>query len=75
MNPNEPCHAPAGAVHFVLSYLSLHGGRTLSFPCDAAGLVTLDDLSDSARDNYLLARALVGRDYQPPVVAEAALIS
>jgi len=71
MNPNESCVEPAAAAAFVLSYLSLRGGRTLSFPCDAAGLVTLDELSDSARYNYLLARALVGRDYGLPVVAAA----
>ena len=32
------------------------------------GLVELNSLSDRARDNYLLARALVGRDFLPPRV-------
>jgi hypothetical protein len=44
-------------------------GRALSFPCDAEGHVDLDTLSEQARSNYLIARALVGRDYAAPRVA------
>lgn len=47
-------------------------GPALSFPCDAAGSVALDALSHRARNNYLLARALMGRDYGSPRVLEAA---
>ena len=51
-------------------------GRALAFPCDAAGRVDLDRLPRRARDNYLYARALVGRDYSSPRIcvrpAEAA---
>jgi len=43
-------------------------GRALSFPCDAEGHVVLDSLSDRARDNYLYARAVVGREYAFPCV-------
>ena len=43
-------------------------GRALSFPCDAEGHVTLDSLSERARDNYLYARAVVGREYAFPCV-------
>ena len=43
-------------------------GRGLSFPCDSEGHVQLDDLSDAARNNYLYARALVGREYATPAV-------
>lgn len=43
-------------------------GRGLSFPCDAEGRVDLDDLSDAARNNYLYARALVGREYAAPAI-------
>jgi|EndMetStandDraft_2_1072991.scaffolds.fasta_scaffold1311020_1 hypothetical protein len=43
-------------------------GRGLSFPCDSEGHVQLDDLSDAARNNYLYARALVGREYAMPAV-------
>lgn len=43
-------------------------GRGLVFPCDAQGHVDLDELSDAARNNYLYARALVGRDYATPAI-------
>lgn len=43
-------------------------GRALSFPCDAQGRVQLDSLSDRARDNYLYARAVVGREFAYPSV-------
>ena len=45
-------------------------GRALCFPCDAQGRVELDALSDRARENYLYARAVVGRDYAYPAVLE-----
>jgi len=45
-----------------------HEGRALSFPCDSQGRVELDALSDRARENYLYARAVVGRDYAYPAV-------
>lgn len=43
-------------------------GRGLVFPCDAKGRVNLDGLSDKARNNYLYARALVGREFATPAV-------
>ena len=43
-------------------------GRAYAFPCDAAGHVDLDRLSDRARSNYLYARAVVGREYRHPAV-------
>jgi hypothetical protein len=43
-------------------------GRGFSFPCDAAGRVDLDTLGERARNNYLYARAVVGRDYASPAV-------
>lgn len=43
-------------------------GRALTFPCDAQGRVQLDSLSDRARDNYLYARAVVGREFAYPAV-------
>ena len=48
-------------------------GRALSFPCDAQGRVHLDDLSDRARDNYLYARAVVGREFAMPTVRASQL--
>lgn len=43
-------------------------GRGLAFPCDARGQVNLDGLTDFARNNYLYARALVGREFAAPSV-------
>ena len=43
-------------------------GRGFAFPCDAQGRVDLDALSEQARENYLYARALVGRATAMPVV-------
>jgi hypothetical protein len=43
-------------------------GRALVFPCDAAGRVEMDTLSDRARNNYLYARAVVGREFAAPAV-------
>ena len=45
--------------------------RSLLFPCDSAGHVEMDALTDRARDNYLFARAVVGCDYRMPVVVAA----
>lgn len=43
-------------------------GRGFSFPCDAQGRVQIDALSARARDNYLFARAVVGREFRTPAV-------
>ena len=54
---------------FELRFASLFiEGRGLAFPCDIKGQVDLDALSERARDNYLGARALVGREYALPCV-------
>jgi len=47
---------------------AFHSGRGIVVPCDALGHVDLDALSESLRNAYLGARALVGRDYLCPVV-------
>lgn len=58
--------------HFELRFESLFDdGRGLSFPCDAAGQVDLDTLSERARCNYLYARAVVGREFHEPAVLPA----
>ncbi len=46
-------------------------GRALSFPCDEQGHVAMDSLSDRARENYLYARAVIGREYAYPRVLPA----
>lgn len=54
---------------YELRFDDLHvSGRGFAFPCDAQGHVDLDALSDQARENYLYARALVGRATALPVV-------
>jgi hypothetical protein len=56
-------------THFELRFQSLyHSGRGYSFPCDCRGQVDLDQLSDVARNNYLYARAMVGREVAVPAV-------
>ena len=64
--------APLG--RFELRFRSLFNeGRALVFPCDAQGHVELDALSDRARENYLYARAVVGREYAVPAVLRSDL--
>ena len=54
---------------FELRFQSLFDpGRGFAFPCDPKGLVDLDQLSDRARNNYLFARAVVGRELTLPAV-------
>ena len=57
------------AVAFQLCFRSLvHSGRGYACPCDDAGHVDLDALSDRARNNYFFARAMVGRELAVPAV-------
>ncbi len=54
---------------YIIRFQSLFKeGRALCFPCDAQGHVELDSLSDRARENYLYARAVVGREFAYPSV-------
>ncbi len=54
---------------FELRFQSLFNeGRALTFPCDAQGHVDMDALSLRARDNYLYARTVVGREFATPAV-------
>jgi hypothetical protein len=48
-------------------------GRVLTFPCDEQGRVQMDDLSERARNNYLYARAVIGREFAAPAVLELEL--
>jgi hypothetical protein len=57
------------ATRYELRFPSLFDeGRGFAFPCDAAGRVDLDALSERARRNYFFARTLIGRDYATPAV-------
>jgi hypothetical protein len=60
---------PSTDTRYVIRFESLFDpGRALAFPCDADGQVPIDRLDHRALNNYLYARALVGRDYAVPVV-------
>ena len=48
-------------------------GRGLAFPCDRDGRVDLDHASERARNNYLFARAMVGREFAYPSVRAVVL--
>ena len=63
----------AGATHEVRFGCLFREGSALAFPCDDRGRVDLDGLSDRARNNYLFARAMVGRDFALPVVRPVSL--
>ncbi|SEL89363.1 hypothetical protein SAMN05216359_12221 [Roseateles sp. YR242] len=65
---NEITQGPDGTVTYELLFVTLHQGANFVFPCDPNGTVDLNDLTDKARHNYLLARALVGRDFAAPRV-------
>ena len=59
---------------FQLRFQSLFdSGRGYAFPCDPTGLVDLDSLSDRARNNYLYARAMVGRELAVPAMRASSL--
>ena len=61
------------AASFELRFRSLFNeGRALVFPCDAAGRVDMDRLTDRARTNYLYARTVVGREFATPAVQPSA---
>ena len=61
-------------VEFQLCYRSLfQPGRGFAFPCDAQGQVDLDALGDRVRNNYLYARAMVGKELGVPAVERVTL--
>jgi hypothetical protein len=59
---------------YELRFISLFdSGRGFAFPCDPQGRVDLDRLSERARNNYLYARAVVGRELAVPAVQPGGL--
>jgi hypothetical protein len=59
---------------FELRFQSLFdSGRGYAFPCDPEGHVDLDQLSERMRNNYLYARAMVGRELSVPAVTCSSL--
>jgi hypothetical protein len=60
------------SIEFQLRFQSLFDpGRGFAFPCDSEGHVDLDTLSEKARNNYLYARAMIGREVATPAVCPA----
>ena len=60
----------SGPARYELRFQSLHdAGRAYVFPCDAAGHVDMDALTDTAREKYLFARIVVGHDLPTAVVS------
>lgn len=61
--------------HYELRFRSLfNAGRAYAFPCDAAGHVDMDALSDNARQKYFYARTVIGREFFIPTVIVSNLI-
>lgn len=63
--------AMAAMAAYELVYSPILGGGSFVFPCNELGTVELNSLSERARNNYLLARALVGRVFHMPTVVRA----
>ena len=60
--------------HFELRFQSLCDPKQgLAFPCDACGQVDMDTLSERDRNDYLFARALMGREFAAPRLCARAL--
>jgi hypothetical protein len=57
--------------HLLRFMLPRDPGRRISVPCDEAGNVDMDSLTERLRMTYLGARALVGREYACPTVQVA----
>jgi hypothetical protein len=68
--PRAAC-APA-ACAYLLRFLSRDDrGQDVTVPCDEAGNVDMNALTEHLRNTYLGARAMVGRDYLCPTVQTA----
>ncbi len=70
MSPAELSSVSQESFELFFPSLSLTR-RSLSFPCDSTGSVYLDAMSEHARDNYMFARALMGREFGSPTVLAA----
>jgi hypothetical protein len=66
--------ASRAAGHYELRFQSLSGARRdYAVPCDAAGHVDIDRLSERARLDYYFARTVIGREFALPAVIESSL--
>jgi hypothetical protein len=66
MDPNSKDPGPSPAYDLV--FVPFHLGRCYAFPCSATGVVDLDMLTEPARSNYLMVRALVRHDFRWPTI-------
>jgi hypothetical protein len=62
----HPAHAQAGYELCFRSFADAR--RACSFPCDADGHVDMDALGERARNAYLYARTVIGREFAMPRV-------
>jgi hypothetical protein len=68
VNHRAACHQ--------LRYRSLlKHGIDMAFPCDATGAVDMDRLDSESLNNYLYARAGIGREFAPPVVVSIRVLA
>ena len=59
----------AEGPRYELRFRSLfRDGRGWAFPCDAAGRVDMDAMSERTRNNYMFARAVIGIEVDTPCV-------
>jgi hypothetical protein len=71
---NTSITSSQAAADFELRFRSLFNeGRGYSFPCDAAGNVDIDALSEGARNNYFFAHTVIGREFATPAVRPCGL--
>jgi hypothetical protein len=68
----HPAATPAASYQVRFKTLETEAFGDFAFRCDARGNVELDALGHKARMNYLLARALVGRNFARPAVVRVA---
>ncbi|MGE0331723.1 MAG: hypothetical protein AB7P37_13625 [Ramlibacter sp.] len=62
-------HTAMTPFEFQLHFRCLSpSGADFAFPCDCQGRVDMDGLSERVRNDYLFARAMVGRDLAAPAV-------
>jgi len=72
---NVPITPSRPDAAFELRFMSLlERGRAVAFPCDSAGRVDLDALSERARSSYFYARTVVGREFACPCVQSTRLL-
>lgn len=65
----ESSAAAGCAARYELRFIGLSNrGRVFAFPCDAAGHVDIDELTDQGRVNYFYARTVVGAELFAPIV-------